>query len=290
MEIALLGQMAGLAVMVPIGYASRSIWALVAGGLVSALVTTLLSHAWMQGHANRFRVERRSLRELLDFGKWVFVSSGLYVLATAGDRLLLGAFVDARALGLYAIAALLIAAAAGLLHRLYFNVTLPALSEVARNAPGRLREVYAKLGLPGDVALGFSAGLLYACGPLVIDLLYDPRYAEAGPVLSILALSLVAVRYEAARQLYLAVGRPQYGTVLSLVRFVSLCVLVPSLFRLGGVQAAIWGVALHALAVVPFVYGFNARLGVNDYRREAMVLVLIPLGYAAGRLLVGILK
>jgi hypothetical protein len=49
-------------------------------------------------------------------------------------------------------------------------------------------------------------------------------------------------------------------------------------------------VALHALAVVPFVYGFNARLGVNDYRREAMVLVLIPLGYAAGRLLVGILK
>lgn len=281
-QIALVSQAAALAVMIAIGALNRSIWALVAGGLVSTLLATALSHTWMSGHPNRFRWEKQAVRELFDFGKWVFASSGLYVLAVNGDRLLLGAFVDAHVLGLYAIASLLVGAAAGMLNRLYFTVSLPALSEIARNAPSRLREVYNRLSLPGDLVLAFLTGLLFAAGQRVIDVLYDPRYAEAGAMLQILALSLFAVRYEIARQVYLALGLPQYGLVLSLVRFVALYSLVPSLYYLGGTQAAIWGVALHGLAAVPFVYGFNARLGLNDIRRELLVLAALPAGFLCG--------
>lgn len=281
-QIELSGQVAGLAVMVAIGIMSRSIWALVAGSLVAALVSTVLSHAWMSGHPNRFRWEKNALQELIDFGKWIFVSSAAGVLAGNGDRLLLGGLVESDVLGLYSIAVLIVGAIAIGLNRLNMTVSLPALSEIARSNPSRLREIYYKLRVPGDLLLLFLTGLLFTAGQLLVDLLYDSRYAAAGGMLQILGLSLFMLRYEVARQMYLALGIPRYGMIISLVRFVSLYALVPTLFYLGGMQAAIWGIALHALATVPFFYAFNARFGLNDFRRELMVLMALPVGFLCG--------
>lgn len=281
-QIGLLSQVAGLAVMVFIGTATRSIWALVAGGIVTSVISTVLSHCWLRGHANRFRFEKRALHELTEFGKWIFASSTVGVLALNGDRLLLGALVDAHVLGLYAIAGLIVGAIDYALQRLFATVSLPALSEIARSNPSRLREVYYRLRVPGDLLLLFVTGLLFAAGHILIDLLYDPRYSEAGRILQILALSLFMVRYGVALQLYLALGIPRYVAIINVVRFVSLYTLVPALYYLAGTQAVIWGIALHALATVPFIYAFNARLGLIDFRRESLVLVALPAGFLCG--------
>jgi O-antigen/teichoic acid export membrane protein len=281
-QIRLISQVVALVVMIAVGVMSRSIWALVAGGLVAPLATAVLSHTMMQGHPNRFRWEKNARRELIGFGKWIFVSSVVSVLAMNGDRLLLGGFVDAHYLGLYAIAVLMVGAIEGGLVRLFSNVWLPALSEVARNNPSRLREVYYKLRVPGDLLALFLAGLLFSAGQLVIDLLYDPRYSATGGILQVLALSLFTVRYGVAHQVYLALGIPRYLAVINVLRFVSLYTLVPVLYHVAGVHAAIWGIALHALVTVPFIYGFNAQLGLNDLRRELMVFVALPVGVLCG--------
>ena len=281
-QVELLSQVAGLIVMIVIGVMSRSIWALVAGGLVASLMTTALSHTWMSGHRNGLRWDKNVLEELIGLGKWIFVSSAVFVFAINGDRLLLGGFVEPEVLGVYAIAALIISAIQGAVGRLLIAVTLPALSEVARNEPSRLREVYYKLRVPGDLVLLFLAGALFAAGQLVIDLLYDPRYSAAGDMLQVLALSLIAARYEAARQSYLALGKPGYWALINVVRLISLYALVPPLYYLAGTQAAIWGIALHGLACLPFDYRFSAKLGINDLRRELIVLVALPLGFLFG--------
>lgn len=281
-QIDLGSQLAGLAVMVVLGLATRSIWALVAGGLVGSLTTTILSHVWMPGHTNRPRWDREAFREILDFGKWVFASSAVFVLAFTGDRLLLGGLVDAGTLGLYAIAALMIRAIEGVLNKLYTSVSLPALSEVARQEPWRLKDIYYKLALPADALLLFLLGLLFVSGRVLIDVLYDPRYAQAGEMLEVLALSLFAVRYGGALQVYVAAGVPRYLTVINVVRFAALYSLVPLAFHLGGTRAAIWGIALHSLVSVPFVYYFNARLRINDLRRELVVVPALLLGVGCG--------
>ena len=284
-QIELVAQLAALLVMIPLGVATRSIWALVAGGLVASLATTALSHAWMHGHANRFRWERAAVAELIGFGRWIAASSALYVLAANGDRLLLGAFVRADVLGLYAIAMLFVGAIEGGISRLFQHVSLPALSEIARGDRSKLRAAYYHLRLPGDLALLFVAGALFAAGQRLIELLYDPRYADAGGMLQILGLSLVALRYGVANMIYVAVGMPRYQTIINAVRFVSLYSLVPVLYFLAGTQAAIWGIALHALATVPLVHYFNARFGLNDWRRELLVLAALPAGFVCGALL-----
>jgi O-antigen/teichoic acid export membrane protein len=278
-------QIAGLIVMVIIGVTTRSIWALVAGSLVSSLVATVLSHTWLSGHGNSFRLERGALRELLDFGKWILISSAVGVLAFNGDRLLLGGLVDADVLGLYSIAVLMVGAIQSANSRFASTISLPTLSEIARTEPARLREVYYNLRLPIDVLLLFMTGLLFAASQLLIDLLYDPRYAQTGGMLQILALSFIAMRYESAQQIYLAVGIPRYLTIINVVRCASLYAMVPLLFYLGGTYAAIWGIALHSLATLPFVFVFNARLGLNDVRRELLSLLILPAGYLCGLLL-----
>jgi O-antigen/teichoic acid export membrane protein len=225
---------------------------------------------------------------LIGFGKWIFVSSAVFVFAVNGDRLLLGGFVEPDVLGVYAIAALIIGAIQGALGKLTIAVTLPALSEVARSEPSRLREVYYKLRVPADLLLLLLAGLLFAAGQLVIDVLYDPRYSAAGGMLQVLALSLIAARYDAAHHGYLALGMPRYLAVINVVRFVSLYALVPVLYHLGGTRAAIWGIALHGLMYVPFDYYFSAQLRMNDFRRELMVLAALPVGYLCGVALMGL--
>lgn len=282
MQIELIAQLAGTVIMIVIGTATRSIWALVTGWLIVALVTTVLSHTWMSGHANSFRWETNAFRELLQFGKWVFVSSFVGVLSSIGDTLLLGSFFEADRLGLYVIAALIVGAIPSGIGRFFAMVSMPALSEINRNDPSRLREVFYKFRVPADLLLLFVMGLLISAGQLVIDLLYDPRYAAAGGIVQIIATSLFAGRYALSKELYLAVGIPRYAMILNLVGLVSLCSVVPTLYLLGGPQGAIWGVALNGLASVPFAFYFNSKLRVNDFLRELMVLVALPVGFLCG--------
>jgi len=281
-EIELASQFAALLFMVPVALATRSVWALVGGGLVANLVGTALSHAWMRGRRGRLRWEPRALGELMNFGKWIFASSALYVLAVYGDRLLLGALVDTDTLGLYAIALLIVGAVDMALGRLTQTVSLPALAEIARDNPSKLREVYYKLRTPGDLALLFLLGLLFLAGQEVIDLLYDPRYAAAGPMLEVLALSLFTSRYGVANQIYVALGTPRAQAIVNAVRCAALYILLAVLFWLGGLRVALWGIALHGLATLPMVFWFNARLGLNDWRREALLLGALPVGLACG--------
>jgi O-antigen/teichoic acid export membrane protein len=284
-QITLISQSVGMAGMIVVGIVTRSIWALVTGGLVASLIATVLSHTWMNGTPNRFRWEKTAFRELISYGKWIFVSSAVSVLAAKSDRLLLGVFVDADVLGIFAIAVLIIGSIQDGLLRLCQTVALPTLSEIARNDRSRLREIYYKLRVPGDVSMLFVAGLLFASGQLLVNLLYDQRYAAAGSMLEVLALSLFSIRYAVAYQAYLALAIPSYVAIVNVVRLISLYALIPSLFFIGGTKAAIWGIALHALASLPFVYYFDVRLKINDPRREAIVLVALPLGFLCGSLL-----
>lgn len=281
-QIELIGQLSGLVAMITIGLTSASIWALVSGMLVSTLTTAVLSHSWMSGHRNRLRWDRSAFRELIGFGKWIFASSAIGVFAAHGDRLLLGGFVGAEVLGLYSIATLIVGAITNGVTRIFGSVSLAALSEIARKEPSRLREVYYRFRVPADLLLLFLAGLLFAAGQLVIDLLYDSRYRATGGMLEVLSLSLFMVRYELSRQLYLALGNPRYGTAISVAQFVSLYTLVPCLYLFAGMKAMIWGIALHALATLPFFVYYNARLRLNDLRRELTVLAALPAGLLLG--------
>ena len=73
--IDLCSQAAGLLIMVAWALASRSIWALVIGGLVNNVVRLALGHYLLPGRTNRLHWHLPSVATLLGFGRWIFLST-----------------------------------------------------------------------------------------------------------------------------------------------------------------------------------------------------------------------
>jgi O-antigen/teichoic acid export membrane protein len=188
-------------------------------------------------------------------------------------------------LGEYAIAALLLSAIEGGLAGILGAVSLPALSEIIRTSPERLCDAYYKLRAPADLLLLFAGGVLFVAGGAAIETLYDPRYLPAGPILQVIAVSFVAARYNVSYQIYLALGKPEYLAFINFIRCIALFGIVPVAFVYGGAEAAIWAIALHGFAMIPFLLAVNYRFGVLDIRKELLVLVAWPVGLVAGQLL-----
>ncbi|MHC8339817.1 oligosaccharide flippase family protein [Pseudomonas sp. HLT2-19-2] len=282
-------QLTGLLVMLGIGYFTRSIWSLVAAGLVSAMVSTLLGHFWFEGPPNRLQWERSALKELVGFGRWILLSSAVGVLAMYGDRIWFGGSMTTSELGVYSIAVLILGAVQLGLQKIFGAVALPAFSEASRtNDPVRLQALYYRLKLMIDLACLFLCGLFLTGSPLLISVLYDERYAQAGNMMAILSLSFFTMRYMLAHQVWIALGHTKYQAMDNIIRVVSLWVLLPLLLAIGGVEYAIWGAALYTFPTLILVFYVNCRLGLFNLKRELVVLPMLAVGALCGELLTSI--
>lgn len=280
--IDLIAQVAGLLLMIVLGFLTGSVWSLVIGGLLSAAISTAMSHRYLPGISNRLMLDREALAELYKFGIWILVSSITYVLALNTDRAYLGAVISATSLGIYAIALNLYQAIDSLISRLFEAVVLPVLSEASRTSPARLREQLIRLKLPFDVWYLGTAGLLYVLAPGIIHVLYDDRYQSAGALLQILSFSLIFARFNVFNTAYLAIGKPEYQAAINIVKLVAVAILLPVLFNIYGLEGAVYAVALHPIATLPLHYWLVRKLGLLDLKYEFLVLPAWPAGYLAG--------
>lgn len=282
----LASQVAGLVVMLVLGLLTHSIWALVLSGLVSAVVWTVLGHTALEGPNNHLRWDRSALTELIVFGRWILLSSMVGVLAMYGDRIWFGASMSAAQLGVYSIAVLILGAVQTALMKIVGAVALPAFSEAARSDDKpRLKALYFRFRLLVDLLVLFICGGFLTASPLLIGWMYDDRYREAGPMLAILSLSFIVLRYTLAHQVWIALGLTKYQAMDNIIRLVSLWGLLPLLLAIGGVEWAIWGVALHAVPTLVLVVYVNCKLDIFSLKRELVVLPMLLVGALCGALL-----
>ncbi len=288
--IELIQMTASYAVAISMGWLTHSVWSFVVNGIVGSIIYTFLSHVWLPGHRDRVAWSEPALKEILRFGRWIFLSSIIGVLAMNGDRLLLGGWLTAASLGLYSIAFGLSSMVDGIAGRIFSNVSLPALGEIARDRPERLSEVYARMRWGADTLYVVMAGFLFATGEKIVMILYDPRYLPAGDMLQLLSFGLLFSRYALAQNAYMALGKPNYIAAINVVKVISLFVLVPTMFYLFDVRGAVLGIALYLLPTVPLVFWFNQKHGLNNLWLEVGILVMWPLGWLVGKLFLNVLS
>jgi O-antigen/teichoic acid export membrane protein len=116
--IEILSQVVGLSSMLLVAYYWREVWVLVIAGIVSSLVKMILSHHRSLGQRPNFALDKNSVKEIVGFGKWIFLGSILGFLLSQGDRLLLGGFINSELLGIYSIAFFMANALKGALKKL----------------------------------------------------------------------------------------------------------------------------------------------------------------------------
>lgn len=282
-QIEISTQIVGMICMLGWAAFDRSIWALVLGGIVAMLLRTVLSHVWMAGNNNRWQWDRPAFLELVHFGKWIFLSSTLGFLVNSGDRLLLGWLVDSTVLGIYVIAYLIFGSIEQILTRIIDSVALPAFSEIARNQRD-LKPAYYRFHTVIAAIAYFSAGALMISGEVLIDLLYDQRYSDAGWILKILAVALLAIPFRTTTQCFVALELPQLLLHVGGARLTALYLFTPICFYFFGLPGAIWCISLSNFSWLPIAFYFTARRGLLDLSKELALLAIVPLGAVIGLL------
>lgn len=184
----LLAQFIGLISLVLLAFWLRSVWALAFGMIVSAFVKVVLLQKYLPGHNNSLCWDWGVVRETVSFGVFIFFSTVCSFFNNMGAQMVLGVYVPAAVLGMYSIAntlgtlpgVLALAMANNVIFPLY-RITPPSESPENQRSVFRMRRL---LCLGSIVA----TACLALIGDWVVNLLFDPRYAYAGPILILIAL------------------------------------------------------------------------------------------------------
>ncbi|MEN8140592.1 MAG: oligosaccharide flippase family protein [Thermodesulfobacteriota bacterium] len=268
-------QFLGLLVMVVTAYLYRSVWALVAGGLVVALVKAVWSH-FLNSERNRIGLEREAVKELFSFGKWVFVATAMMFLATQADRFLLGKLFPLSLFGIYNIAVIFAELPKQVLTKLSNRVIFPLMAQFSELPREEFRNGILAKRLQLLLPLALLVAVFAGFGDLIINQLYDERYHQAGWMLPLLALGMWPFILSASidRCLY-AIGLPQYSAVGNFCKFLYMVIAVPISFKMAGPVGGVVAVALNDLPVYLVVnYGLS-RERLTCLRQDGLVTLLL---------------
>lgn len=267
-------QVVGLIAAIALAYATRSVWALVISGIVSALAQLVFMHLLIPGAGNRFRIERAAAKELMNFGKWIFLSTLCGFLIMQGDKVILGKYLNLEQFGIYNIGYFLASFPFLLGAMVIRRVVIP----VHRESPPRAsRENFLRLRKMRCIATGVLMVMLLsvaALGLWMVDFLYDERYLMAGPVVVALACmqvpQIIVLTYDQAA---LAEGDSQRFFVLSLAKATAMTLALLIGFELAGLFGALIGQGIAMVLIYPVVIWLARAQGAWDPLHDLVFFV-----------------
>jgi O-antigen/teichoic acid export membrane protein len=277
-------QLSAFGAMVLWAWFDPSVWALVAGGVVSALVRMALSHLALPGAGNRFTWDSSAARSLISFGRWIFLSTVLTFFVQQSDRLIFGKLIPLTLLGVYSMAVMLATQPTTAIGSLASQVLFPYLSRVQRE--GRdLGELFNRrreplLALAGWVLSGLAAG-----GPVIVRLLYDDRWLEAGWIVQLLALAGWFSALEMTNGSFLlARGDSKLVAASGAAKLAAMLVFIPLGHHFAEFPGAVAGYAASDLVRYGVSLGAVSRRGAKSLALDARLTLLGAAACVAGAL------
>jgi len=182
----------GLLVSIFLAWQNPTVWALVWGGLASAVFAVISSFRLPGQIQVRWMLDKAYAGELLRFGGWIFLGTALTFLASSGDRLMLGKFLTLEELGIYTVAFFFAQSVSMLTRGVAARVLFPVLVQLRNSnldSQGKEYLRYRRILLAGTI---LGVGILMLGSHWLIAWLYDDRYAAAGPMLQVLSLGAAA--------------------------------------------------------------------------------------------------
>lgn len=277
----LIVQVFSIIIMITWAWFSPTFWALIIGNLAGAVLRMLLSYCLIPNYSNRLVWEPEAAREILSFGKWIFVSTAFTFLATQTDRLILSKVSSFETVGIYTIAYTLALMPQSVISVISGKILLPIFSKLSELP----RETLSLKILNNRrwILLGISSLILpLVCfGDQLILWMYDPRYQQAAWMLPILALGIWPnILVETNRQALVALGKLQYQTYGQILKSIHMCLGLWLGFRFFGLPGFIIMVALNDLESYAVISYGLWREKLSCLRQDIIITALLFLAIA----------
>ncbi|MEM8792709.1 MAG: oligosaccharide flippase family protein [Pseudomonadota bacterium] len=167
---------------------SGSVYALMFGLVLSAALTSILSHRRLDGPRMRWTVDYLEMRNLWFFGRWLILSSLSTFLQKNIDKILFSIYLSSYIFSIYIIAFNLINIIVNLIGSFIGKVLYPVIGEMGREEISRYKINSQKIFV---LLLSTSIGLFFAW-PIIIGLivvkLFPENYHAATEYLNLIAL------------------------------------------------------------------------------------------------------
>lgn len=237
--VELTSQAVGFVVKITWAWLSPTVWSLVVGGLSVLVTKMILSHVLLPGTRNRLRWDPKVAKELVSFGRWVFLSTLLTFLTGYADRWIFGAMIPLAVLGLYGNAVVLASLPMEALSHLAHQVVFPLYARVVQSGQD-LAPVFRRARLPLQVIGGWALCGLIAGGPTAMRLLWEESWWGSGWMIQILAGAAWFLVCESTNGAAMfAKGEPRWVAAGSFAKLIGMCALIPVGYWIAGFPGAL---------------------------------------------------
>jgi O-antigen/teichoic acid export membrane protein len=266
----LLAQFINFVVTVVWAMYQPTIWALMAGRLVSELIRTGFSFWLLPEIRPRFTYDKESVREMVKFGRWILIGTSLTFLAMQSDRLILAKLVSFQELGVYGIAFGLSDIPRQIILQFCSRVGFPFLSKMTDQSRENFRKTLLKYRAPVLAVGGILLIAVICTGDFFVLRVYAKPYHDASWMVAILAVGLWhTLLYSTVSPAILSLQKAHYNAFAYLVYCISLFIMLPVGFHMAGMMGAVIAVALSDLPVY-FVTAYSAwREGLQTFAQDA---------------------
>jgi O-antigen/teichoic acid export membrane protein len=266
-----------LAIYTAMALITRTIWALIIGTVISFAVLMLSTYLLIPGIRHRFYIDRSNARQILVFGKWIFWSSMVGFLAMNFDRFYFAKHITLANLGIFSIARSLSETIGGLSARFGGLILFPMVAEMQSSfAEIRLRLRSGRRSILLLAALGL--GGVVASSDLLVRLLYDARYHDAGWILPILLIGVwFAILATISENILLGVSRPALAAYANGAKLLAIAIAAPLAFHFYGFTAALLALASGELVKYLSLW-FLCRKHSLNFARDDLLATTLFLG------------
>jgi O-antigen/teichoic acid export membrane protein len=205
----------GGAVGIGCAFAGLGVWSLVAQTLIGSLIGVIAlwsASQWRPRRLARFA----SLRDLAAVGLGALGIEVLTFFGAQSDRMIIGAFLGAQALGWYFMAIRMVSIMVEIFASVFSAVSLTMFSRL-QNDHVRLREWLYRFTRASSAATLPCFALAAALAPIAFPYILGPQWRESVPIFQVLTLlgAVNAVAYF-DQSVLLAVGRARTALILAL--------------------------------------------------------------------------
>jgi O-antigen/teichoic acid export membrane protein len=252
----------------------HSVWALVWGNVIGAILGLIASHHLLLGTNNKFAWDLDAVKHLKGMGRWIMLGSSLTFLSVEGARLMIGAMLDMQQVALYTLSNTLNLMFSKAMEQVTGRVFFPTYSEIHRTKPEKLKSILYKARLTMILPSWGLAILFIFFGTQIMGVLYDARYSGSGPMLEFLAAgSLVGCVWTSYSGALLAMGKAATNTFLTAILVALQISAIFVGFHLGGVTGIVMGVAAVNWIMYPVYAYVMFRIGLWHNKLDMMMIV-----------------